>query len=189
MCFNFEVSIGTFAFSWTSALYLLKRKTLTKEQYQEIIFLMIFSTIQLLDAILWWNKMKRNNINFFVTSYMFPLVISLQIFYNIFVRNNGDNFYLNILGMSLIIYIFPRFRGYSKSICNNYFSSPLWAEKEFTYLELMVFLILSIYPRWKIILLVIVILHIIMFLFKGGYGSLWCAVSNLLAIYYLYKYW
>ena len=95
MCFSFEVSLGTFAFSWSSAIYLLKTKTFTKTQYQQIVFLMIFSTIQLLDAILWWNKMKRNEINFFVTSYLIPLVLSAQMFYNIYYRTSINNFYLN----------------------------------------------------------------------------------------------
>jgi len=109
MCFNFEISLGTFVFSWTSALYLLKTKTLTKTQNHNLIFLIIFSTVQLLDAILWWNKMKRNDINFFVTSYLIPIVLSAQIVYNIFFRNRGDNLYLNILSIGLVGYIFFAF--------------------------------------------------------------------------------
>ena len=59
MCFSFEVSIGTFLFSWGISLYLLN-KGLNKRQRQNVIFLMIFSTIQLADAILWYNKMKNH---------------------------------------------------------------------------------------------------------------------------------
>jgi len=58
MCFSFEVSIGTFIVSWVISLYLLN-KGLTKDKQQHIIFLMIFSSIQLADAILWYNKMKK----------------------------------------------------------------------------------------------------------------------------------
>ena len=94
MCFSFEVSLGTFAFSWSSALYLLQTKTLTKAAYHNIIKLLIFSTVQLLDAILWWNKMKRNETNFFVTSYLIPFTLATQIVYNIYFRNNINNFRL-----------------------------------------------------------------------------------------------
>ena len=46
MCFSFEVSIGTFLFSWISSLYLLTKKLKKKDQ-QTIIFVMIFSSMQL----------------------------------------------------------------------------------------------------------------------------------------------
>ena len=191
MCFNFEVSLGTFAFSWSSALYLLQTQSLTKIQKHNLIFLMIFSTVQLLDAILWWNKMKRNEINFFVTSYLIPFVLSAQIIYNLFIRNTSNtsntvNLYAITLGFTG--YIFMRFHGYSKSVCDNYFSSPIWGGKELTYLELVAFLIFSVYPNWNAILLGMVAFPIMMHVFNGGYGSLWCAVANLWTIYYLYAY-
>ena len=188
MCFNFEISLGTFAFSWTSAVYLLKTRTLTKVQYQSIIFLLIFSTMQLLDAILWWNNMKKNNINFLVTSYLIPLVLSLQIIYNMFYRNTGHHLLLNIIAIGVCGYIFMRFHGYSRTVCDNYFSSPIWGGKELTYLELVAFLIFSVYPNWNIILAGMIIFPIMMNIFNGGYGSLWCAFANMLTIYYLHEY-
>jgi len=45
------------------------------------------------------------------------------------------------------------------------------------------------YPRWNVILTVLfVIIPLIHLIAGGAYGSLWCAVSNILAFYYLYKY-
>ena len=52
MCFNFEVSISTFIISWTICLYLLNNY-LNKSQRQNVIFLLIFSSIQFADSILW----------------------------------------------------------------------------------------------------------------------------------------
>ena len=78
MCFSFEVSIGTFLVSWGISIYLLN-KGLNIKQKQNIIFLMIFSSIQLADAILWYNGMKKNNINYITTSFIIPLILSLQI--------------------------------------------------------------------------------------------------------------
>ena len=86
MCFSFEISIGTFLVSWTISLYLLN-KNLTMKQKHNVIFLMIFSSIQLADAILWYIKMEKNIINYYVTSYIIPIILSLQIIYNIYVRN------------------------------------------------------------------------------------------------------
>ena len=51
MCFSFRVSIGTFIFSWASSIYLLN-KGLSEPKKQSVIFLMIFSSMQLSDAIL-----------------------------------------------------------------------------------------------------------------------------------------
>ena len=188
MCFSFEVSLGTFAFSWSSALYLLQTKTLTKAAYHNIIKLLILSSVQLLDAILWWNKMKRNETNFFVTSYLIPFTLATQIVYNIYFRNNINNVYLNIVAAISVIYLFLRFHGYSKSVCDNYFSSPIWGGKELTYIEMMVFLILSVFPAWNLILFGMIAFPIMIHIFKGGYGSLWCAIANFWAIYYLYAY-
>ena len=53
MCFNFEVS-ADFIFSWSSAIYLLTQKLTTT--IPNCNFLMIFSSIQAADAILWLNK-------------------------------------------------------------------------------------------------------------------------------------
>jgi hypothetical protein len=186
--FSFEVSLGTFVFSWSSALYLLKTKTLSTYARHDIIKLLIFSSMQLLDAILWWNKMRRNNINYVVTSYLIPTVLVAQIIYNIYFRNNIDNLYLNIFTAIYVIYLFLRFHGYSNSVCDNYFSSPIWGGKELTYLELVTFLILSVFPNWNLILVGMVAAPVMLHIFKGGYGSLWCAFANVFTLYYLYAY-
>ena len=87
MCFSFEISIGTFIFSWSICLYLLS-KNLEKYQRDKVIFLLIISSMQLADAILWYNKMKRNNINYVVTSFLIPFLLTLQIYFNVFIQNN-----------------------------------------------------------------------------------------------------
>ena len=188
MCFSFEVSLGTFAFSWSSALYLLHTKKLSTRAYHNIIKLLIFSTIQLLDAILWWNKMKKNEINFYVTSYLIPLELATQIIYNIYFRNTTNNLWMHIISIISVLYLFMRFHGYSLSVCDNYLSSPIWGGQELTYIELVTFMILAIYPDWNIILVGMIAFPIMMHVFQGGYGSLWCAVANLWTIYYLYVY-
>ena len=187
MCFNFEVSIGTFLFSWGISLYLLNKR-LNNEQKRNIIFLMIFASIQLADAILWYNEMKKNNINYITTSFIIPLILSLQILYNVYIINNNKNTSLTIIVILVILHMFYRFNGYSESLCNNKLSSPVWGSKELRIWELVPFIILVLYPNNIRILEIFLIIALIKIFIGGAYGSLWCAISNLISLYYLYKY-
>jgi len=193
MCFSFEVSIGTFIVSWVISLYLLN-KGLTKDKQQHIIFLMIFSSIQLADAILWYNKMKKNNINYLVTSYLIPLLLSLQILYKVFIVNHSsfikiiDDNYLKIFISILLLYMFYRFNGYSVSLCNNKLSSPIWGSNEIKLWELVLMSFLIFYPDYYTWFATLFLLLLIKILVGGGYGTLWCAITNLVAFYYLYKF-
>jgi hypothetical protein len=193
MCFSFEVSIATFVISWSISLYLL-RKNLTKYQRQNIIFLMIFSSIQLTDAILWYNKMKRNNINYVVTSYLIPFILSLQILYKVFVTNHKeynkviDDKLLKILIFIGICYLFYRFNGYSKSLCDNKLSSPVWGSNEIAVWELILFAFVLFYPDTVSFFSILFLFFLIKIFVGGAYGSMWCAITNLIAFYYLYKY-
>ena len=90
MCFSFEVSITTFIISWSIAIHLLNKK-ITLKQRNNLIMLMIFSSVQIVDAILWYIKMDKNNINYIVTSFLLPSILSLQLYYNVFMRNKNSN--------------------------------------------------------------------------------------------------
>jgi hypothetical protein len=193
MCFSFEVSVATFVISWSISFYLL-RKNLTKYQRQNIIFLMIFSSIQLADAILWYHKMKKNNINYLVTSYLIPLLLSLQLMYRVFFVNNSeyikfiDDKLLKIFIFIGICYLFYRFNGYSKSLCDNKLSSPIWGSNEIKIWELIIFAFLIFYPDYFTFTTMIILLLLIKLIVGGAYGTLWCAITTLIAFYYLYKY-
>ena len=193
MCFSFEVSIATFLISWSISLYLLS-KGLSKDGKNDIIFLMIFSSIQLTDAILWYNKMKRNNINYVVTSYLIPFILSLQILYKVFVTNHKeynkviDDKLLKILIFIGICYLFYRFNGYSKSLCDNKLSSPVWGSNEIAVWELILFAFVLFYPDTVSFFSILFLFFLIKIFVGGAYGSMWCAITNLIAFYYLYKY-
>ena len=187
MCFSFKVSIGTFLVSWGISFYLLN-KGLNIKQKQNIIFLMIFSSIQLADAILWYNGMKKNNINYITTSFIIPLILSLQVLYNVYIRNNNKNPFLTLTVILSIIYMFYRFNGYSVSLCNNKLSSPVWGSNELKIWELFPIVILILYPDNMRILQVFILLVLIKIFIGGAYGSLWCAIANIISLYYLYKY-
>ena len=105
MCFSFRVSIGTFIVSWGISLYLLSKK-LTKKQRQNVIFLMIFSSMQLADAVLWLIKMKKNTINFVITTFIIPFILFLQLFYNLYVINGIKSMLLIPVYINCLIGIF-----------------------------------------------------------------------------------
>ena len=90
MCFSFEVSLGTGLFSWCIGLFLLTKK-LPEKIRGNIYFLLIFSSIQFADAILWYNKMRRNNINYYTSSVLVPLILAIQILFNIYIYNQINN--------------------------------------------------------------------------------------------------
>ena len=190
MCFSFEVSLGTFLFSWGVSLYLL-RKNLTKYQRQNVIFLMIFSSMQIPDAILWYNKMKKNKINLYTTSYLIPFLLSLQLIYNNFIRlESYDTLDTIVRLMTLygVYNMFIRYRGYSTASCDSYFSSPIWGVKELEWYILFIYGLLIGYPDPGRLIIILIYLLISLLISNSGYGSMWCAIANSVAIYYLYKY-
>ena len=133
--------------------------------------------------------MKPNRINYLVTSYVIPIILSLQILFNNYIRHKNDNRLLDVLIIIYIIYLFLKFRGYSSSSSCNKLSSPVWGQNEIKLWEMLVFLFLITYPKFDTVS--IVNLSIILFVlhyFKGGYGSLWCAIACIISLKYLYEY-
>ena len=84
--------------------------------------------------------------------------------------------------------MFKKFNGYSKGSCNK-LSSPVWGSSEIDIYEMLLFLIIIGYPSNLFIMGNAILILIIQYSFKGGYGSLWCSVINILALYYLIKYY
>ena len=190
MCFSFEVSLGTFLFSWSVSFYLL-RKNLTKYQRQNVIFLMIFSSMQIPDAILWYNKMKKNKINLYITSYLIPFLLSLQLIYNNFIRLESYEKFdtiVRLFSLYAVYRIFISYRGYSIASCDSYFSSPIWGGKELEWYILLIFCLLIGYPHSDRVIILLTSLLISQVVTNSGYGSMWCAIANSVAVYYLYKY-
>ena len=184
MCFSFEVSLGTGLVSWISALYLLKTKTLTISQKQQLVFLLIFSSMQYADAILWYIKMKKNNVNYIVTSIIIPLILSLQLIYKVYFVNKINNIYINIFIVLFVIYWFWKLNGYSVSSCKKKIESPIWGNNEITLIELILFTAIIAYPH----LCFAFIVPLVVLLVGGGYGSMYCALANILTFYYLFTF-
>ena len=114
--------------------------------------------------------MKHNNINYY-TTFIIPIILSLQIIYNIFIINKYNNYLIITIVISTIIYMFKRFNGYSSSLQNNILSSPIWASNEIKLWELFLFLFLSIYPSYIKIFNLLLIFIFIKFFIGGAYGT------------------
>jgi hypothetical protein len=182
MCFSFEVSLGTGIFSWITGLYVLSKKNISHRTRIQSLFLLIFSLMQFADAILWFINMKKNNINYIVTSYLIPFLLSLQALFNIYYVNKYNNIIANMLLLIGIPYLFYRFNGYSVSSCSNKLSSPIWGNNELELWEILAFLIMVSFPNVYEIIGGFTIIYGIKLWINGGVGSMWCAIANLLAI-------
>ena len=187
MCFSFEVSLGTGLFSWCIGLFLLSKK-LTKQARLKVYFLLIFSSMQFADAILWYNKMRRNNINYYITSLIIPAILSGQIINNVYYYNKVNNRVIDLIVWSFILYIFIKINGYSVKSCNKY-GSPLWGNWKINIYEMLFFSLLIFYPHKPSIIVGLFYMFVSYFIFGGISGSGWCAISNIGAFYYLYKYY
>ena len=181
MCFSFEVSLGTGLMSWAIVFYLLLIKELSIQQKQQLTFLLIFSSMQFADAILWYIKMKKNTINYVVTSFIIPFILSLQLIHNVYFVNKINNIYVNIFIGLFVIYWFWKLNGYSVSSCKNKLESPIWGNNEITLIELILFTTVIAYPYLGFAFIVPLIVLIV----ERGYGSMYCALANILAFYYL----
>ena len=139
---------------------------------------MIFSSMQIPDAILWYNKMKKNKVNLYTTSYLIPFLLSLQLVYNNFIRLSNETLDIIVRLMTLyaVYNMFIRYRGYSTASCDSYFSSPVWGGKELEWYILFIFGLLISYPDISRIISVLTALLISQLITNSGYGSLWCAI-------------
>jgi len=183
------VSLGTGIFSWTIALFLLSKNP-TNTQHNKLIFLLLFSSIQFADAILWWNKMEKNSINYITTSVLIPLILSAQIVCNVYYMGGFNNRYLDIMVLGVIASIFYTLNGYSIPSCNR-FGSPKWGNYNIKPYEALLFLFLiTVSSNINIYSVVSHTIPLILaYLYMSGLGSGWCAIANIFSIIYLYSYY
>ena len=187
MCFSFEISIASFLFSWGTSLYLMQQN-LTKYQFNSLVFLMIFSSMQLADALLWWDGMRKTPLNFVVTSYLVPFVLSLQLlFIPVYLMRNKYPAYTAIVLIGCV-FLFYRLHGYSRSIDHVHLSSPEWANPAISFTEAILFAIAIFWHDPIFLFIALAIISTAKLLVGGAIGSLWCAVSTLVSLYYLVNY-
>ena len=187
MCYNFQVSLGTGIAAYTLG-YVLLQRNLTEKETQYVIAFLIFTSMQFVDAILWFTEMKTDLLNYILTSIIIPIILSMQVIYNIYFICKFQKLH-HIVLLALYSYkIFYKFNGYSKPLCNNYFSSPVWGDNEIKLWELFLFAILILYPRWDMIALSIAVILLIKYFINGAMGSWWCFISVFIGMYLYFNF-
>ena len=185
MCYSFEVSLGTGIASYVLG-YILFQRNLTEKEKQYVTAYLIITSIQFADSILWLSKMEKNLLNYIATSFLIPIILSMQVIYNIYVKNKLQKPHHVFLLASLSFYIFYRFNGYSKALCNNYFSSPVWGDNEIRLWELLLFTIVCNYPNWDTIAFFLTIILLIKHFINGAIGTWWCFIGALLGLHFYF---
>lgn len=184
MCFSFEVSLGTGLFCWSAAFYMLRTYKLTEFQRNKVILLMIFSSMQFLDAILWYIKMAKTPLNYFVSSYLVPALLVAQVAFNLAVVNKLNPLIYVPIVLFCVISSINKFTGYSTASCSKW-GSPVWAGSEISSFFITLFYLGVGYPYHIYNLLPLLAVP---FITTGGYGSMWCAVACIQSIVLLLTY-
>ena len=182
MCFSLEVSLGTGIISYLTG-YIVLQRDLSNYEKSLVYWFLIYSTMQFADSLLWWSNMKKNNLNYYTTSILIPFLLSLQVYYCVFIFNNMNHYLLYIGMICLTIYLFIRFNGYSRPLCTNNLSSPVWAGKELYLIEVIIFAALVTYPNTLCFITSVLVILFIKYIFKGAIGSLWCLISVYMWLY------
>ena len=184
MCWNFEISLATGIFSWNAARLLLQKK---QPQYviNNAYFLMLFSSMQFIDAILWYIDVKKNNINYLLTSFFIPTILILQLISSICIINGFKNYYVYTFLFLASVYLFYKFNGYTiKTDCNNG-CNLLWGGVQIYRLELLVFAILLFSKNTTVQYIILTSFLLLL----NPNGSIWCSLANLKALHMLIKYY
>lgn len=191
MCFSFEASLLTGLFSWSVCFYLWGRGGLTQRQSHEVLFLFLFSSMQWVEAVLWYTEMQKNTLNYVLTSFVIPLLLLSQIVHNMFFfQSLYTHIGVILLVLGYAIFLFHHYQGYTIP-SNNRLGSPIWGGKEMSLPFVLVFFFLIVYGRIgldvqrRMFTLAAVIILGLPYLFSGGFGSLWCAFANIYAVHLL----
>ena len=195
MCKSFEVSVLTGIYSYAIAYYLYRRNLKYDRAISIVLF--VFSTIQWLEAILWYD-LSNLMINRFATT-LIPIVLGLEFLASLY----AASMYFDISKLEIIIYIISfillNFMWYKSSTgvstVDLNTGSLLWGGIGIGMVARCLFLILILYPLFRFVptslaIILFISLTIIFFFYAFRYGdtfgSNWCWIANLVALTQLY---
>lgn len=186
MCYNLEVSLTTGILSIIIG-FIVHQRELTINQIHQVNFFLIFSSMQLSDSLLWYSGMEKNALNYYTSSILVPLILYLQIFYNLYIRNKLRNNYVNLILVLWFLYLFYKFNGYSVPLCSYNLSSPVWANAKLYLIELLLFIVSISYPDRQSFTFMSIFLIIIKYIFKAAVGTWWCFLSAFFSLYLIFN--
>jgi len=191
MCKSFEVSLFTGIYSYAIAYYLYQRNI--NYDRGAAIILIAFSTIQWLEAILWY-KLDNKSINKFVTA-LIPVVLGLEFIATLY----AASLYSSISNIEKTIYIVSFFALVSMwwlnssglTTVDSKTGSLLWGNIGIDPIMRFLFLALLLYPLIRfmpsslsitLIVLVTIFFFFYSFRFNDTFGSNWCWIANLVSL-------
>ena len=190
MCWSFEVSLSLFTglFTYLTAFIAYNRN------YQNdrwiAMFIASFGTMQFLEAILWKNINSGNDINYYITKYAIPAVLSSQgavALYGASIDNVvSDIMYIIYIICALLIFIINNKKYTTRSSKNNL----VWDKNEnelhglmFVAYVILPFLLYMDDTNLKTIIITCIVLTYIysVIIYNESWGSNWCFYANALS--------
>jgi len=199
MCFSFEVSIITGLVSYVIAYYLWKRNLKYDRWFSIIIF--TYSTMQWLDAMLWYDKKHNStasNLNKFISTYLIPFVIG-AIFLSIIVGAKYKKYKIGkvefsvyiacAIGIFLVLSNGFGLYGTNTTTINKKCHLDWGIKRKWSVLSFLFWIVLMILPlrfietKAKVVVAIAVIIPLLLvYTTKYSIGSLWCALANSLSL-------
>jgi len=196
MCWNARVSLNTFAFALFVAILAYVNKKHHDIDMRLILFVLIFSSIQLVEAAIWINidnpRMNRIFSNLILVVLLLEIIVSGNLINNRTYRL--IHFLLTAIACIIyLLFIHTNDTMYSKKGKNGHLE---WTRKENIY-TIIVFSILFLTPllfnisKDRLVIFMIGLITLIISLFTyykyNTFSSMWCWASNVIWIYILYK--
>ena len=191
MCYSIEVSLVTFLITSLCMLYVYSKSV---ELKWIATFVMIVTTIQLCDALLWMS-INNNNIelNMFVSKYMLSLVLVSELLVAYYGAKSLGTFENKIYELFLwlyVIFFMIMWIATCKATNRNSDGYLTWCDYSITPLMKILFLFFLIVPficgytneYIKISIVSVCIATFILNFYKKSFGSGWCHISNILSI-------
>lgn len=198
MCWNAEISLNTFIFSFFMLLFIAYNNNYTKYKIQELnnqfayIFIFSIISIQLLEYFLWKNiTNKRLNK---ILSTIGTLIIYMQPIAALFLMNDvrKRNFYIFIYLCSFPFLIYKMTKTHPFTFISKkghlQWNWPNMDGFDFMYI-IFLFLPLIVNKLYTVAIITAILLFLSIYLYRvdNSYKSLWCWYSNLFMIIYACK--
>jgi hypothetical protein len=199
MCWSFEVSAITGLVSYSIAFYIWKRN-FGNDRWNSII-LFTFSSIQWMDAIIWYfDKKKRldSNVVSLVSNFLIPIILALEpvaSLYGAYYTNKSVSQFDTVLyGVVFLVVLWSLLKNVpgqgliqNHSIKYNKTEHGMWSYWLFYFFIIYPFLK---YTQWNPLYVITAIMIAITLLLAqtkiNTIGSNWCLYSNVIAIIFLF---
>jgi hypothetical protein len=201
MCRSFETSVLTALYSYSIALVLWFRNRAIDRQFALVIA--VFSTIQTLEAAIWWAIDHQSDAVNRAATTLIPVVLALELLTSLLVMSRHvtpTTLELAIYLSAAFLLVFLWFRtSKPTSSVDPVTKSLLWGQEGIDWLPRVAFLVLLVYPLLvlplrsdspgvnglQIFSLGVTATFLYSFRYGETFGSNWCWISNALSTYAL----